>query len=470
MGWNPTQRYVLALASVSALMITLDALVVSTALNTIRTSLGASVEALEWTINAYILSYAVLMMTGAALGDRLGRRRVFVGGLALFTVASGACALAPNVGLLIAARVVQGAGGAMMMPLAMALVSAAFGPEHRARALGVFSGVMGIGVLAGPLVGGVVVQALSWQWIFWINVPIGIVLIALVRLRIQETAGTGARLDLGGVALCTGAALGVMWALVRGNPAGWGSAEVLGALVVGVALGIGFVAWEQRVDAPMLPLRLFRVRVFAAANVAGFFLFASNLGSAFFIAQYFQAALGYSPLAAGVRLVPWTATLFLVAPIAGGMVTRVGARLLVVGGLVLQAVGIATIAWLTAAGATYPALVAPLVVAGAGLSLAMPAMQNSAVSSVPPAMIGKASGAFNTIRQLGGGFGIALAVTVFTATGGYATTTTFTHGFVAAMSVTAALSAIAAVAGLALPSTRKTPARTAAAGEPAMSA
>jgi EmrB/QacA subfamily drug resistance transporter len=425
---------------------------------------------LEWTINAYILSYAVLMMTGAALGDRLGRRRVFLAGLALFTVASVACALAPDVGLLIAARVAQGAGGAMMMPLAMALVSAAFGPEHRARALGVFSGVMGIGVLAGPLVGGVVVQALSWQWIFWINVPIGLVLIALVRLRIQETEGTGARLDLGGVALCTGAAFGVMWALVRGNSAGWGSAEVLGSLVVGVALAIGFVGWERRVDAPMLPLRLLRVRAFAASNVAGFFLFASNLGSVFFIAQYFQTDLGYSPLQAGVRLVPWTATLFLVAPVAGGMVARVGARLLVVGGLVLQAAGMATIAWLAADDATYPALVAPLVVAGAGISLAMPAMQNSAVSSVPPTMIGKASGAFNTIRQLGGGFGIALAVTVFAATGGYTTTTAFTHGFVAAMGVTAGLSVIAAVAGLALPSTSNAPARTTAADEPAMSA
>jgi MFS family permease len=220
----------------------------------------------------------------------------------------------------------------------------------------------------------------------------------------------------------------------------------------------------------MLPLRLFRVRAFAASNVAGFFLFASNLGSVFFIAQYFQTDLGYSPLEAGVRLVPWTATLFLVAPVAGGMVTRVGARLLVVGGLVLQAAGMATIAWLAAADATYPALVAPLVVAGAGISLAMPAMQNSAVSSVPPTMIGKASGAFNTIRQLGGGFGIALAVTVFAATGGYTTTTAFTHGFVAAMGVTAGLSVIAAVAGLALPSTSNAPARTTAADEPAMSA
>jgi MFS family permease len=201
----------------------------------------------------------------------------------------------------------------------------------------------------------------------------------------------------------------------------------------------------------MLPLRLFRVRAFAASNVAGFFLFASNLGSVFFIAQYFQTDLGYSPLQAGVRLVPWTATLFLVAPVAGGMVARVGARLLVVGGLALQAAGMATIGWLAAAGATYPALVAPLVVAGAGISLAMPATQNGAVSSVPPAMIGKASGAFNTIRQLGGGFGVALAVTVFAATGGYATRASFTHGFVAAMGVTAGLSVIAAVAGVAMP-------------------
>ncbi|HVV24373.1 MAG TPA: MFS transporter [Pseudonocardiaceae bacterium] len=459
MAWTPTQRSVLALTSISALMITLDAMVVSTALNTIRTDLGASVEALEWTINAYILSYAVLMMTGAALGDRLGRRRIFVAGLVLFTLASVACALAPDIGLLITARVVQGAGGALMMPLAMALTSAAFGPDQRAKALGVFSGVMGLGVLAGPVVGGVMVQALSWQWIFWINVPIGVVLVALVRLRITESAGADGRLDITGVTLFTGAAFGVVWALVRGNSAGWGSAEVAGALAGGVVLAIGFVAWERRAAAPMLPLRLFGIRAFTASNVAGFFLFASNLSAVFFIAQYFQTDLGYSPLGAGLRTVPWTATLFVVAPVAGGLVARWGARRLVVGGLLLQAAGMAAVAWLAAAGAGYAAMVVPLVVSGAGISAAMPATQNGAVSSVPGAMIGKASGAFNTLRQLGGGFGVAITVAVFAGTGGYGTPAAFTDGFVPAMAVSAALGVVAAAAGLALGGTRKTAVR-----------
>jgi MFS family permease len=290
---------------------------------------------------------------------------------------------------------------------------------------------------------------LSWQWIFWVNVPIGIVLIALVRLRISESDGVGGRLDVPGAVLFTGAAFGVVWALVRGNSAGWGSAEVIGALAGGVVLAIGFVAWERQPEAPMLPL--FRVRAFAASNVAGFFLFASNLASVFFIAQYFQTDLGYSPLGAGLRTLPWTATLFVVAPIAGGLVTRWGARRLVVGGLLAQAAGMASVAWLAAAGASYPAMVAPLVLAGAGISGAMPATQNGAVSSVPGAMIGKASGAFNTLRQLGGGFGVAITVAVFAGAGGYATPVAFTDGFVPAMGVAAGLAVVAALAGLAMP-------------------
>ena len=221
---TPSQRWVLALTSVAAFMAGLDVLVVATALTTIRHSLGASIGQLEWIVNAYTLSLAVLLMTAAALGDRFGRRRLFVAGMALFTAASAASALAPGIGWLIAARAVQGAGAAMLMPHAMALLSAAYPPERRARALGVFSGVMGLAILAGPIVGGAVVQGLAWQWIFWLNVPIGLLLIPLVLTRIEESFGPRVRLDAGGVLLVTGAALGLVWGLVRGNAAGWGSA------------------------------------------------------------------------------------------------------------------------------------------------------------------------------------------------------------------------------------------------------
>ena len=290
------QRWVLALTSVASLMVGLDILVVTTTLTTIHRQLGASLGQLEWIINAYTLSFAVLLMTASALGDRFGRRRLFLAGLSLFTVMSAACALAPSIGWLIAARAVQGAGSAMIMPHAMALLSAAYPPQKRAKALGIFSGVTGLAILGGPMIGGAVVQGLSWPWIFWLNVPIGLVVIPLARRKIDESRGRAARLDAGGVVLVTAAALGLVWGLVRGNTAGWGSAEVLGALAVGVAATVGFVAWERRTPEPMLPMRLFRSRSFAAGNAAGFAMYASIFGAAFFLAQYFQTAWHYGPL------------------------------------------------------------------------------------------------------------------------------------------------------------------------------
>lgn len=454
--WTPAQRWTLTLAAIAALMITLDALVVTTALNTIRTDLGASLESLEWTVNAYGLTYAVLMMTGSALGDRLGRRRILTIGLAIFTAASAACALAPSIGWLIAARAVQGAGGALIMPVAMALVSAAFGPQQRAHAMGIFVALLGLGVVGGPVVGGAVAEALSWQWIFWLNVPIGVVLIPLVLARIAETPRSAARLDIGGVLLATGGAFGVVWALVRGNGAGWGSTEVLTTLIGGTALAVAFVRWELRVAAPMLPMRLFRERTFAVSNAIGFLLFASNYGSVFLISQYLQANRGYSPLAAGVRMLPWTVTILVVAPLAGTLAARVGVRRLVVGGLTLQAVGVGLVAGLADAGAVYPVLVAPLVLAGTGISMAMPSSQNAVVSAVPPAAIGQASGTYNTLRQLGGAFGVAVVVAVFSAAGSYAGPQAFGDGFVVALGVAAAIAAVGAVVGLALPVRRRT--------------
>jgi EmrB/QacA subfamily drug resistance transporter len=410
---------VLALTSVAAFMAGLDVLVVATALTTIRHSLGASIGQLEWIVNAYTLSLAVLLMTAAALGDRFGRRRLFVAGMALFTAASAASALAPGIGWLIAARAIQGAGAAMLMPHAMALLSAAYQPERRARALGVFSGVMGLAILAGPIVGGAVVQGLAWQWIFWLNVPIGLLLIPLVRTRIEESFGPRVRLDAGGVLLVTGAALGLVWGLVRGNAAGWGSAEVVASLAAGVLLAAGFVAWELRTATPMLPMRFFRSRAFAAGNAASFLTFGSIMGGAFFFAQFLQTGLGYGPLGAGLRLVPWTVGISLVAPLAGSWVNRVGERPLMVGGLAMQAAGFGWVALIAKPGLAYPALIVPMLLAGCGVSIAMPATQNAVMGAVPLASIGKASGAYNTLRKLGGAFGIAILAAVFSATGGF---------------------------------------------------
>jgi EmrB/QacA subfamily drug resistance transporter len=448
------QRWVLVLTSVASLMVGLDMLVVTTALTTIRLHLGASIEQLEWIVNAYTLSLAVLLMTASALGDRFGRRRLFIIGLGLFTAMSAACALAPSIGWLVAARAVQGAGSAMIMPHAMALLSGAFPPHRRAKALGIFSGVTGLAILGGPMIGGVVVQGLAWPWIFWLNVPIGLAIIPLAARRIGESRGSGARLDLGGAVLVTGAALGLVWGLVRGNAAGWGSFEVIAALAGGALFTAAFVAWELRAREPMLPMRLFRSRAFAAGNAAAFGMFGSIFGTAFFLAQYLQTSLHYGPLAAGLRLAPWTVTLSLVAPVAGAWAGRIGERPLIAGGLAMQAGGFAWIALLARDGASYPAMIAPLVLAGCGVSMAMPAAQSAVIGAVPPGAIGKASGAFNTLRQLGGTFGIAILAAVFTGAGSYASARAFSDGFVPAAAVAAGLSLAAAIAGLWIPSRR----------------
>ncbi|HUA71187.1 MAG TPA: MFS transporter [Solirubrobacteraceae bacterium] len=447
--------WVLAVASIASLMVALDALVVTTALPTIRVHLGASIEELEWTVNAYTLTFAVLLMTGAALGDRFGRRRMFTAGLAIFSLASAACALAPNVGLLIAARAVQGTGAALVMPLGMTLLSAAYAPEHRARALGIFSGITGLAVLGGPVIGGAITQGIAWQWIFWLNVPIGLLTIPFVLRRVQESYGPRSAPDVVGLTLVTGAALGIVWGLVRGNSAGWGSAEVIAALAAGVVLTVAFVIWERRTAEPMLPMRLFASRPFSSGNAGIFFMCTALYGAVFFMAQFLQIAQHDGPLDAGIRLLPWTATLFIVAPLVGARIRRVGERPFAVAGLLLQAAGMGWIALIAGPHVDYWRLVAPLVIAGCGVSMAMPALQNAVVSSVAPESIGKASGTFNMLRQLGGVFGIATLVAVFTGAGSYASAQTFSDGFTAAVGVAAGLSLLGAVASLGLPAVRR---------------
>jgi EmrB/QacA subfamily drug resistance transporter len=471
----PTQRvdarrssaWVLALASVASFMAALDTLVVTTALTTIRLDLGASIDQLEWTVNAYNLSFAVLLMTAAALGDRYGRRRMFAAGVGLFALASAACALAPTVGWLIVARAVQGIGAALVMTLAMALVSSAFPPDRRGWALGIFFAVTGLAVASGPLVGGAIVEGMAWQWIFWLNVPIGLLLVPFILARIGESFGPDSALDVRGLLLVTGGVFGLVWGLVRGNLAGWDSVEVVAALVAGALLLAGFVAWELRARAPMLPMRFFRSRAFSAGNGAIFFAVGSLFCGVFFIAQFLQTGLGFGPLEAGLGLLPWTATLFFVAPVAGTLVDRFGERPFLVAGPLLQAVGMGWIALIADAGMAYGEMVPPLIVAGVGISMSFPAAQNSVVGSVPPDAIGKATGTNSTMRELGGVFGIALSVAVFAGAGGYASAQAFSDGFVAVMGVSAGLSVLAALAGAALPGRRTAAATVLPAATPA---
>jgi EmrB/QacA subfamily drug resistance transporter len=449
-----TRRWVLVLAAVASFMVALDTLVVSTALTTIRADLHASIAELEWTVNAYNLSFAVLMLPASALGDRYGRRRVFAVGLVLFSVASAACAVAPGAHALIAARAVQGAGAACVMPLALALVGAAFPAERRGAAMGALQGLTGLSVASGPVIGGAVAQGIDWPWIFWVNVPIGLLAVPLVLTRIPESRGPQRRLDLIGVALVTAGAFGVVWGLVRGNAAGWGSAEVLVSLVAGAALVLAFAASQRRVASPLLPPALFARRAFTAGNAASFLLVASLFSAVFFLAQFLQTGLGHDPLGAGLRLLPWTATLFFVAPVAGKLVDRVGERPFLAAGLLLQGVGLGWIALVAATDLDYLVMVPALMIAGCGVSMALPAAQNAVVGAVSEQDVGKAAGVNSMLRELGGVFGIAIAVAVFAGAGSYLDATTFVDGFAPALGTSAGLSLLGALTALGVPGRR----------------
>ena len=446
-----SQLWVLALASLASFIVILDLLVVATSLTAIRAHLGASLADLEWTVNAYTISFAVLLMTAAALGDRLGRRRVFTAGLALFAAASAACALAGSTGELIAARAVQGAGAAAIMPTALALLNGAFPPARRGWAIGIFGSVTGLAAVLGPVLGGAVTQGLGWQWIFWLNVPIALGAIALALAHVAEATGPGGTLDLTGLALAAVGALGLTWGLVRGNTVGWASAETAIAFAAGAVATAGFVAWERRAAAPMLPVRLFRSPSFSAGNAAIFLLNASLTGAVFLMPQFEQVVDGASPLGAGLRLLPWGIAPVLLAPRAGALADRIGERALAVTGLLLQAAGLAWIAAVAAPGAGYPALIAPMALAGAGLGLAIPAVTRSVTSNVLPADIGRASGAYSMMRQLGGAFGVAILGAAFSAVGGYSPPGAFSDGFTAAFGVAAGIALAGAAAGAILP-------------------
>jgi EmrB/QacA subfamily drug resistance transporter len=437
-----------AITSVALFMTTLDNLVVTTALPVIREDLHASLSGLEWTVNAYTLTFAVLLITGAALGDRFGRRRMFVIGLAIFTGASAAAALAPSIEVLIAARAVQGAGGAIVTPLTLTILSGAVPAEKRGLALGAWGGVSGLAVAIGPLVGGAVVEGISWQWIFWLNVPIGLALIPLAALRLRESRGPNDSLDLPGVALASVGLLGIVWGLVRGNQVGWASTEIVSALVGGSIVLALFVLWELRASAPMLPLRFFRNRTFTAANVASLLMFFGMFGSIFLLAQFFQTVQGYSPLQAGLRILPWTAMPIFIAPIAGALSDRIGGRPLMAVGLALQATGLAWIATVSTPTTPYGELVVPFILSGVGMAMYFAPVANVVLSSVRPEEEGQASGANNAIRELGGVFGVAVLASIFAHYGGYGSGQSYVDGLVPAIYVGAAFVAVGALAAL----------------------
>ena len=438
--------WTIAITSLALFMVSLDNLVVTTALPVIRHSLHASLSQLEWTVNAYTLTFAVLLLTGAALGDRFGRRRVFVFGLVLFTAASAFAALSTSATMLDVARALQGIGGAIVMPLTLTILSAAVPAERRGMALGIWGGIGGLAVALGPLVGGAVVSGISWNWIFWLNVPIGLVLAPLAWRRLQETTGTEKGLDLPGLGLASVGLLGIVWGLVRGNSVGWASPQIVGAIAFGALLVAAFVRWELRTDSPMLPMHFFRNRTFALTNVASLFMSFGMFGSIFFLAQFFQTVQHMSPLQSGLRILPWTAMPMLIAPIAGTFSDRIGGERLMAAGLALQASGLLWIAAQASPTEAYSSLIGPFMLSGIGMSLFFAPVANVVLSSVRPEHEGKASGANNAIRELGGVFGVAVLAAVFAHAGGYQTAASFTHGMQIAVYIGSGIVGAGAVA------------------------
>ncbi|MFE9930190.1 DHA2 family efflux MFS transporter permease subunit [Streptomyces sp. NPDC005533] len=443
--------WALILTGTASFMAALDNLVVTTALPAIREDLGGRLEDLEWTVNAYTLTFAVLLMFGAALGDRFGRRRLFIAGLAVFTGASAAAALSPGIDALIAARAVQGVGAAVMMPLTLTLLTAAVPAARRGMALGIYGAVTGLAVASGPLIGGSLTEHISWQWIFWLNVPIGLALIPLARLRLAESTAPGSRLDIPGTLLISGGLFGIVYALVNANSEGWTSAPVLTGLIVGAALVGGFIHHGFNNANPMLPMRLFQNRGFLGINIASLLMFLGMFGSIFLLSQFLQGVAGYSPTEAGLRMLPWTGMPMIVAPLAGILSDRIGGRPVVAAGLAFQALGLGWFAAVLSTDVSYAAQLPPLILSGIGMALYFAPAANVLMSTVAPADQGKASGANNALREVGGALGVAVLASVFSAQGGYESPQAFTDGTVPALWIGAGAVALAAAFALLLP-------------------
>jgi EmrB/QacA subfamily drug resistance transporter len=412
-------------------------------------------SSLQWTVNAYGIAFAAGIITAAALGDRFGRRRVFLAGLVLFTVASVACAVAPTASALIAARIVQGLGGAVVLPLSLTILTTAYPPQKRGMIVGVYGGLAGLAVALGPIVGGAVTEGIDWHWIFWINVPIGVAATVLGARLLPESFGAKEKLDLAGLVLVTGGVVALVWGMTRAADAGWSSPEVVGSHIAGIALLLGFVWWEHRAASPMVPSRLFRIRDFAVGNATTFLMSGATFAVAFYVTQEFQFARGYSPLGAGLRLLPFFATPMFVSPVAGAISDRIGQRPIMVAGLAMQAAGFAWVAFRGTAGTPWPETVAALLVAGVGISMALPTVPTAVLNSVSLEEMGKASGVNFMAQRFGAVFAIALGSVAFTARGSLGSPAGVDAGFEPAAWVAVAFAALAAITALGISARRR---------------
>jgi EmrB/QacA subfamily drug resistance transporter len=456
---RPRLGWVLGLTSTAYFMVVLDSVVVITALPRIQDDLHAGLASLQWTLTAYNIAFAAGIVTAAALGDRFGRRRVFSIGLALFTVASAVCALAPDVPDLIAARTVQGLGGAIVLPLSLTILTTAFPAQRRGMIVGIYGGLAGLAVAMGPIIGGAVTEGIDWHWIFWINVPIGAAALPLAMRLLPESYGARDRLDLLGVTFVTGGVVAIVWALVRADQAGWGSAEIVSCLVAGAVLLAAFGAWEKRASEPLVPIHLFRSRAFAVGNATTFLFTGAIFAAGFLVTQEFQLARGYSPVAAGVRLLPFFATPMLISPVAGAVSDRIGRRPVMVTGLFLQTAGFVWVAIAGSLSTSWVELDMALLIAGVGVSMALPTVPTAVLNAVAPDELGKASGINYMMQRFGAVFAIAVASAVFSAYGHLGTPASVTAGFKPALAACAVFALLAALSALAIapPKTQRAP-------------
>ncbi|MFE0461795.1 MFS transporter [Kitasatospora sp. NPDC058965] len=444
--------------SVPMFMVALDNLVVSTALHTLAVDLKANTRDLQWFVNAYVLSFSCLLLIGAALGDRFGRRRVFVIGITLFTLASVSCGLSHTSAELIASRVVQGFGAAAVMPLSLTLLSQAVPEKKRSLALGLWGAVSGLAIALGPVVGGAVVDGLAWQWIFWINVPVGIVAVPLILRVVKESKGERAGLDLLGMLLAAAGLLAAVWGIVNGSSDGWTSAKIVGAFAAGAVLLAAFVLWERRVRHPLLPLGFYRIRAFTLTNIVSASMYFGVFGSIFFLSQYLQIAPVRTPLQAGVLTLAWTLMPMFIAPVAGALTDRVGGGRLMALGLFLQAGGLAWINLVATSNTPYSHLVGAMLLAGAGMGFAIAPTAAVVLGAVGAEHRGKASGANTTVREIGGALGIAVLSSVFLAHGSADSATDFVRGLHPAVWVGVGVVVFGGICALFIPNRRPAPA------------
>ena len=441
-------------ASLPMFMSTLDNLVMTNALPTIRLDLNASVEELQWFINAYTLSFASFILMAAALGDRFGRRTVFVIGIVVFTLASVYSALSTEPWMLILGRAVQGLGGAAIMPLSLTLLVGSVSAKYRSLAIGVWGGISGLGVAVGPLVGGAVMEGWSWQAIFWINVPVAILAIPLALWALHNDFGLKARIDVFGAALAGVGVLALVHAIVRGNDDGWDTFGVLGEIVAGIGLLVVFVWWQSRAKAPLVPLRLFRDRSFSVTNIVGFAFSFGTFGAVFILIQYMQVVQGSTPLEAAVQTTPWTLAPMFVAPLAGIIAPRVGTRVLMVTGLALQGTALLWLALTLSTDLDYALLVAPFIMAGVGMGLVFAPSATALLATLAPVDQAKASGVNSTVREVGIALGTAVMTAVFVSAGGELVPDLYVDAARPAVLIGAAVLFAATIAALWLPAGR----------------